>query len=62
MVQEGIENLKQIPRDSEIVPLKVCIVGEMYVVMDSFSNMNLEIELGEMGVEVRRTRSTFFSE
>jgi len=62
VVQECIENLEQIPQDGEVVPLKVGIVGEMYVVMESFSNMNLEIELGKMGVEVRRTRSTFFSE
>ena len=62
VVQECIENLEQIPQNGEIVPLKVGIVGEMYVVMEPFSNMNLEIELGKMGVEARRTRSTFFSE
>jgi len=62
VVRECIEKLEQIPQDPEVVPLKVGIVGELYVVMESFSNMNLEIELGKMGVEVRRTRSTFFSE
>lgn len=57
-----IECLEQIPRDPKAMPIKIGIVGEMYVVMEPFSNMNLEIELGKMGVEVRRTRSTFFSE
>lgn len=57
-----MENLEQIPRDPEAMPIKIGIVGEMYVVMEPFSNMNLEFELGKMGVEVRRTRSTFFSE
>lgn len=62
VVQGCIENLEQIPRDPKAMPIKIGIVGEMYVVMEPFSNMNLEIELGKMGVEVRRTRSTFFSE
>jgi len=56
------ERLEQIPKDAEYAPLKVGIVGELYVVMEPFFNMNLEIELGKMGVEARRTRSTFFSE
>ena len=30
--------------------------------MEPFVNMNLEVELGKLGVEVRRTRTTFFSE
>ncbi len=62
VVRECIEKLEQIPQDPEVVPLKVGIVGELYVVMVPFANMNLEIELGKLGVEVRRTRSTFFSE
>ena len=48
--------------DLKVTPLKVGIVGELYVVMEPFSNMNLEVELGKLGVEVKRTRSTFFSE
>ena len=30
--------------------------------MEPFSNMDLERELGKMGCEVKRTRTTFFSE
>ncbi|MDI6814616.1 MAG: acyl-CoA dehydratase activase-related protein [Dehalococcoidales bacterium] len=62
VVQGCIETLEQIPRGTEAMPIKIGIVGEMYVVMEPFSNMNLEFELGKMGVEVSRTRSTFFSE
>ena len=54
--------LSQIPRDRGAMPLKVGIVGELFVVVEPFSNMNLEIELGKLGVEVKRTRSTFLSE
>jgi len=62
VVRGCIESSEQIPRDAEAVPIRIGIVGEMYVVMEPFSNMNLEFELGKMGVEVSRTRSTFFSE
>ena len=60
VVYQYLEKLNQIPKTG--MPLKVGIVGEIYVVMDSFINLNLEVELGKLGVEVRRTKSTFFSE
>lgn len=41
-------------------PLVVGITGEFYVVLEPFSNLDLENELGKLGVEVRR--STFISE
>jgi predicted nucleotide-binding protein (sugar kinase/HSP70/actin superfamily) len=56
------KRLDQMPKNPDIVPLKVGIIGELYVVMEPFVNMNLEVELGRLGVEVRRTRTTFFSE
>ncbi len=36
------------------LPLKVGVTGEFYVLIDRFSNMDVEIELGKLGVEVRR--------
>lgn len=54
--------LKGIPKDNHYIPLKVGIVGEIYAVMEPFVNMNIEMLLGSMGVQVRRTRSTFLSE
>lgn len=36
-------------------PLKVGIVGEIYVVLEPFTNLNLEKKLGEMGVIVDRS-------
>jgi len=41
-------------------PLIIGIVGEFYVVLEPFSNFDIENELGKMGVEVRR--ATFISE
>ncbi len=62
VVAEYSEKLNQIPINSQITPLKVGIVGEIYIVMEPFVNMNLEKELGKLGVEVRRTKSTAASE
>jgi predicted nucleotide-binding protein (sugar kinase/HSP70/actin superfamily) len=62
VVARYLEKLRQIPSNSESMPLRVGIVGEIYAVMEPFANMNLEVELGKLGVEVRRTRTTFFSE
>jgi predicted nucleotide-binding protein (sugar kinase/HSP70/actin superfamily) len=57
-----LRKLDELPRDPLIVPLKVGIVGEMYVVLEPFCNLNLEVELGKLGVEVMRTKATYLSE
>ncbi|MBT9137711.1 MAG: hypothetical protein DDT31_00249 [Syntrophomonadaceae bacterium] len=44
----------QIKKDYSRKPLRVLIVGEIYVVWEPFVNLNLEQRLGEMGVEVVR--------
>jgi predicted nucleotide-binding protein (sugar kinase/HSP70/actin superfamily) len=44
----------QIKKDTTIKPLKVGIVGELYIVMEPYSNLNIERELNQMGVEVIR--------
>ncbi len=52
--------LNQVARNIDIKPLVVGIVGEFYVLLEPFSNFDIESELGKLGVEVRRT--TFISE
>jgi predicted nucleotide-binding protein (sugar kinase/HSP70/actin superfamily) len=53
--KEYIGKLNQVPRDPKADPLKVCMVGEIYVVIEPFANMDIEVELGKLGVEVERT-------
>lgn len=36
-------------------PLRIGVMGEFFVVLDPFSNLNIEIELGKLGCEVERT-------
>ncbi len=52
--------LNQVDNDTETQPLIVGITGEFYVVLEPFSNLDVESELGKLGVEVKRT--TFISE
>ena len=55
-----INELNHVTRDTQAQPLIVGITGEFYVVLEPFSNLDVESELGKLGVEVRRT--TFVSE
>jgi predicted nucleotide-binding protein (sugar kinase/HSP70/actin superfamily) len=56
---EYTHQLNQITKDSR-EPLIVGIIGEFYVLLEPFSNLDIENELGKLGAEVRRT--TFLSE
>jgi predicted nucleotide-binding protein (sugar kinase/HSP70/actin superfamily) len=55
ITKEYIDRLNRVPKNSKTDPLKVGIVGEIYVVIEPFANMDIEIELGKLGVEVERT-------
>ena len=54
---ECIDKLNKVPIDPTANPVKVGIVGEIYVVLEPFANMDIEMELGKLGVEVKRTMS-----
>jgi len=49
-----ISQLNQVAKDPQAQPLIVGIVGEFYVLLEPFSNLDVESELGKLGVEVRR--------
>jgi len=49
-----------VAKDDHARPLVVGITGEFYVLLEPFSSLDVESELGKLGVEVRRT--TFVSE
>ena len=52
--------LEAVPFDRAVQPLRVSILGEFYVVLNPFCNMDLEDELGKRGVQV--TRSAWLTE
>ena len=53
--KEHEKRLNQLDRRKDFVPLKIGIVGEVYVVLEQFTNLNLEKKLGEQGVVVDRS-------
>ena len=55
-----IDQLNQVTKNTQAQPLIVGITGEIYVLLEPFSNLDVESELGKLGVEVRR--SLFLSE
>jgi len=55
ITREYIDRLNRVPRNTKAEPLKVGIFGEIYVVIEPFANMDIEMELGKLGVEVHRT-------
>jgi len=56
--KDYLEQLSLTERDENAEPLVVGIIGEFYVLLEPFSNMDVEKELGRLGVEVRRSLFT----
>jgi len=51
----AVEEIKKTPIDKDREVLKVDLTGEIFMVLDAFSNQNLERELGRLGVETKRS-------
>lgn len=47
--------LMGLPTITSPAPIKIGVTGEFFVVLDSFTNMDVEIELGKLGVWVKRS-------
>jgi predicted nucleotide-binding protein (sugar kinase/HSP70/actin superfamily) len=54
-LKEGLMILDQIPQDRSRNPLKIGIIGEIYVVLEPSANHYIQIMLGEMGVHTDRS-------
>ncbi|NLE09322.1 MAG: CoA protein activase [Dehalococcoidales bacterium] len=55
-----LAQIDRVDKDEDAEPLVVGVTGEFFVVLEPFSNYDIENELGKLGAEVRRT--TFISE
>ncbi|MEG6585204.1 acyl-CoA dehydratase activase-related protein [Dendrosporobacter sp. 1207_IL3150] len=51
----AIGELKEVKQINNIEPLKIGLVGEIYVMLEPYINQELERRMGEMGVEVHKT-------
>ena len=54
-VKEYGEKIDEIEIIPDYKPLKILVVGEIYVVLDPFANMDVELELGKLGVVTNRS-------
>ena len=52
--KEFQDKFSHLEKDPEIKPLKVGIVGELYIVMEPYSNLDMEKQLNQMQIEVIR--------
>ncbi len=52
---EAFREIKKTPINEKKEVLRVDLTGEIFMVLDAFSNQNLERELGRLGVETRRS-------
>ncbi len=53
--REALKVLDAVPQDNSRNPLKVGIIGEIYVVLEPSANHYMQIMLGEMGVQTDRS-------
>ncbi|HHV71295.1 MAG TPA: CoA protein activase [Clostridia bacterium] len=52
--RESVKILKNVEVDPTRNPLKIGLIGEIYVVIEPFANFDIQVTLGEMGVLTRR--------
>ena len=55
LIKETYDKLLSIPIDKDMKPLKIGIIGEIYTIIDPFSNLHVEERLGNMGAEIHRS-------
>ena len=55
--REYSRELMGVPTVSSPDPLKIGFIGEFFVVVDPFANMDVEVELGKLGAEVHRPQT-----
>ena len=54
-LKKGLSEISNVKIDPKREVLRVDLTGEIFLVLDSFSNQNIERELGKLGVQVRRS-------
>jgi predicted nucleotide-binding protein (sugar kinase/HSP70/actin superfamily) len=53
--REYKNEFRNLPINKELRPLRILVVGEIYVVLDPFSNLDVEFELAKLGAATRRS-------
>ncbi|HOE57841.1 MAG TPA: CoA protein activase [Bacillota bacterium] len=55
LINETKNLIRKIDIDNSLNPIRIGIIGEIYTVIEPFTNLNAEERLGELGAEVHRS-------
>lgn len=55
LIHDTGSKIRKVEINSSLNPVKVGIIGEIYTIIEQFTNLNVEEKLGELGVEVHRS-------
>lgn len=55
LIRETMNRVKKVDIDKNFKPVRVGIIGEIYTIIEPFTNLNVEERLGDLGVEVHRS-------
>jgi hypothetical protein len=55
LIHNTKNHISKIDVDRSIKPVKIGIIGEIYTIIEPFTNLNVEERLGDLGVEVHRS-------
>jgi predicted nucleotide-binding protein (sugar kinase/HSP70/actin superfamily) len=55
LIEKTCHKLMSISIDKDMKPIKIGIIGEIYTIIEPFSNLHVEERLGNMGAEVHRS-------
>jgi predicted nucleotide-binding protein (sugar kinase/HSP70/actin superfamily) len=55
LIADTMDKLKKIKTVPDANPLKIGIIGEIYTIIEPYTNLNIEQKLGAMGVEADRS-------
>ncbi|MGE5631431.1 MAG: hypothetical protein ACM3TR_10080 [Caulobacteraceae bacterium] len=55
LIGEVKQKLKEVRIDTSLNPVRIGIIGEIYTIIEPFTNLNIEERLGDLGVEVHRS-------
>lgn len=55
LIDETMKKLESVETMPGVQPLRIGIIGEIYTIIEPFTNLNIEERLGDMGIEVHRS-------
>lgn len=55
LIENTFHELDVIPQDKSLKPMKIGILGEIFTIIEPYTNLNIEQKLGRMGFEVDRS-------